>query len=402
IIYIITLDKTDEFPYPLQALIDIIVAVNWESFTIIYENNDSLMQITNILKSPPTSYPIRIRQLSSGPNYRRELREIKDSGETKILLDCSFNILSDVLLQAQQVGLMGSEHNFIIASLDMHTLDLDSFKYSGTKITGMRLVRPLDVEFQNIVSLWTDNLSPLEPDDKTVLPETIQLESALIYDAVQLFTTSIYNLSKEFEINETPTPCNSSLSWKHGFTLINYMKMAKDFKGLTGKIKFDQEGFRTDIELELVELTQNGLRVTGTWSTKIGINVSSTPKPEIVPSEKDSDLRNMSFVVITALTQPYGMLKLSSNTLKGNDRYEGFGIDLIKELSEMSGFNYTFIIQEDASSGYKDEKTKKWSGMIGEVINGVSAYDKTNKNTEIDLINMLFISLYFLQYCHNA
>jgi len=100
------------------------------------------------------------------------------------------------------------------------------------------------------------------------------------------------------------------------------------------------------------------------------------------------------------------MLKLSSNTLKGNDRYEGFGIDLIKELSEMSGFNYTFIIQEDASSGYKDEKTKKWSGMIGEVINGVSAYNKMknkiNKNTEIDLINMLFINLYFLQYCHNA
>lgn len=48
---------------------------------------------------------------------RKELREIKDSGETKILLDCSFSILSDVLFQAQQVGLMGSEHKFIIASL---------------------------------------------------------------------------------------------------------------------------------------------------------------------------------------------------------------------------------------------------------------------------------------------
>lgn len=56
----------------------------------------------------------------------------------------------------------------------------------------------------------------------------------------------------------------------------------------------------------------------------------------------------------------------------------------------MSGFNYTFIIQEDASSGYKDEKTKKWSGMIGEVINGVSVFDKMknkiDKNIEIDLI----------------
>ncbi|XP_025421717.1 glutamate receptor ionotropic, kainate 3-like isoform X3 [Sipha flava] len=362
------------YPHPstlAEAFIDLITALNWQSFTIIYENNDSLMQITNILKSPPTTHPIRIRQLSPGPNYRKELREIKDSGETKILLDCSFNILSDVLFQAQQVGLMGSEHNFIIASLDMHTLDLDSFKYSGTNITGMRLVRPLDNEFRNIVSQWTDNMSPLEPDDKVVIPETIQLESALIYDAVQLFTTTIYNLSKEFEISEMPTPCNSSLSWKHGFTLINHMKMAKDFKGLTGKIKFDQEGFRTDIELELVDLTQNGLRVTGTWNAKTGINVSTGIVSETTTVGQEFDLRNMSFIVITALTQPYGMVKLSSNTLEGNDRYEGFGIDLIKELSEMSGFNYTFIIQEDSNSGYKDEKTKKWSGMIGEVIDGV-------------------------------
>lgn len=57
----------------------------------------------------------------------------------------------------------------------MHTLDLDSFKYSGTNITGMRLVRPLDNEFRSIVSQWTDNMSPLEPDDKVVIPETIQV-----------------------------------------------------------------------------------------------------------------------------------------------------------------------------------------------------------------------------------
>lgn len=50
-------------------------------------------------------------------HFRKELREIKDSKETKILLDCSFNILQEVLFQAQQVGLMGSEHSFIIASL---------------------------------------------------------------------------------------------------------------------------------------------------------------------------------------------------------------------------------------------------------------------------------------------
>lgn len=57
----------------------------------------------------------------------------------------------------------------------MHTLDLEPFKHSGTNITGMRLVKPLDEEFRNTVAQWTDNLSPLEPDDKAVLPESIQV-----------------------------------------------------------------------------------------------------------------------------------------------------------------------------------------------------------------------------------
>lgn len=74
-------------------------------------------------------------------------------------------------------------------------------------------------------------------------------------------------------------------------------------------------------------------------------------------------------------TPPYGMVKMSPQTLEGNDRYEGFGIDLIKELSEMSGFNYTFIIQEDFNSGSIDQKTKKWDGMIGKVISGVRIND---------------------------
>lgn len=88
----------------------------------------------------------------------------------------------------------------------------------------------------------------------------------------------------------------------HFIAFTNYIyNIQKDFKGLTGKIRFDQEGFRTDIELELVDLTENGLRVTGTWSTKTGLNISRSSDSEIRPSGKEFDLRNMTFVVITAL-----------------------------------------------------------------------------------------------------
>lgn len=70
-------------------------------------------------------------------------------------------------------------------------------------------------------------------------------------------------------------------------------------------------------------------------------------------------------------THPYGMLKETASKLSGNDRFEGMGIDVIYELSALHGFNYTFRVQEDGSSGNPDKTTGKWTGMIGEVLSGV-------------------------------
>lgn len=64
------------------------------------------------------------------------------------------------------------------------------------------------------------------------------------------------------------------------------------------------------------------------------------------------------------------MLKESSATKTGNDRYEGFAIDIITELSNLLHFNYTFI-ETDADYGTKG-KDGKWSGMLGDIISGVS------------------------------
>lgn len=65
------------------------------------------------------------------------------------------------------------------------------------------------------------------------------------------------------------------------------------------------------------------------------------------------------------------MLKESSLELFGNDRFEGFGIDLIHELSLMLGFNYEFRLQENKDYGSINEETKEWTGMIKELIDEV-------------------------------
>ena len=65
------------------------------------------------------------------------------------------------------------------------------------------------------------------------------------------------------------------------------------------------------------------------------------------------------------------MLQDSAAKLTGNDRYEGFCIDLIKELAQMLGFNYTFIQQPDNKYGSCNRTTEICDGMLGKVQNQV-------------------------------
>lgn len=62
------------------------------------------------------------------------------------------------------------------------------------------------------------------------------------------------------------------------------------------------------------------------------------------------------------------MLKETMVPLKGNDRFEGFGIELIEKLANRLGFNYTFQLQEDGRYGSPDKTTGEWDGMVRELM----------------------------------
>lgn len=85
-------------------------------------------------------------------DFRSVLRNVKLSGDKNIVIDCSIEILPEVLKQAQQVGLMSDEHHLIITCLDFHTLDLDPYRHGGTRITGLRLINPEDPKVKDISS----------------------------------------------------------------------------------------------------------------------------------------------------------------------------------------------------------------------------------------------------------
>ena len=62
--------------------------------------------------------------------------------------------------------------------------------------------------------------------------------------------------------------CYSDKAWSHGSSLINYMKFG-DFVGLSGNIKFDTYGRRTNLYLDVLELQATGLEPIGRLSLNI-------------------------------------------------------------------------------------------------------------------------------------
>lgn len=73
-------------------------------------------------------------------------------------------------------------------------------------------------------------------------------------------------------------------------------------------------------------------------------------------------------------SKPYFMLKESNQTLSGNDRFEGFCMDIIDEISKMLGFKYVFQIVGDLNYGNPNKETGEWNGMIRELLDGVRTH----------------------------
>ena len=80
-------------------------------------------------------------------------------------------------------------------------------------------------------------------------------------------------------------------------------------------------------------------------------------------------MTNRTFVFSTVLTAPYVMLNLTVDKLEGNDRFEGFAVELVDSLSKILNFNYTFKLADDGNYGSQDDRGH-WNGMISEVLDG--------------------------------
>lgn len=64
------------------------------------------------------------------------------------------------------------------------------------------------------------------------------------------------------------------------------------------------------------------------------------------------------------------MMRAQGN-LTGNDRYEGFCIDLLRMIASMVGFEYRIELVPDGKYGVYDLDTGEWNGIVRQLMDKV-------------------------------
>ena len=142
-----------------------------------------------------------------------------------------------------------------------------------------------------------------------------------------------------------------------------------EFVGLTGPVSFDGAGRRSEFRVDVVEQRAEGRVRLGSWNTVDRLMLTRREKPQPGTSSQLDLMTNGSFVITSILNPPYTMLVESTERLEGNDRFEGFAIDLARELAALLGFNFTFKLVDDGKYG-SEVSPGHWNGMLGEIEEG--------------------------------
>ncbi|KAG7508257.1 glutamate receptor ionotropic, kainate 2 isoform X1 [Solea senegalensis] len=351
-----------------RAILDLVHFFKWRTVTVVYDDSTGtgLIRLQELIKAP-SRYNIRlkIRQLSTETKDAKPLlKEMKKAKEFHIIFDCGHEMAAWILKQALAMGMMTEYYHYIFTTLDLFAVDVEPYRFSGVNMTGFRILNTENSQVTSIIEKWSmERLQAPPKPDSGLLDGFMTTDAALMYDAVHVVAVAV---QQSQQITVSSLQCNRHKPWRFGGRFIGLIKEAH-WDGLTGRVLFNKtNGLRTDFDLDVISLKEEGLEKIGTWDPNSGLNMTESHKSKA--SNVTDSLANKSLRVSTILEEPYVMFKKSDKPLYGNDRFEGYCIDLLRELSAILGFRYEVRLVEDGKYGMLDESTGQWNGMVRELM----------------------------------
>ncbi|XP_008110132.1 glutamate receptor 2 isoform X3 [Anolis carolinensis] len=357
------------------ALLSLIEYYDWNKFAYLYDSDRGLSTLQAVLdtaaekKWQVTAINVgNINNDRKDETYRSLFQDLELKKERQVILDCERDKVNDIVEQVITIGKHVKGYHYIIANLGFNDGDLSKIQFGGANVSGFQIVDYDDPLVSKFIQRWSTLEEKEYPGAHT---STIKYTSALTYDAVKVMDAAFRNLRKQrVEIsrrgNAGDCLANPAVPWSHGVEIERALKQVQ-VEGLTGNIKFDQNGKRINYTINVMELKSTGPRKIGYWSELDKLVVIPT---DGLAGNDSSGLENKTIVVTTIMESPYVMAKKNIDLLEGNERYEGYCVDLAAEIAKHCGFKYKLTIVADGKYGARDAETKIWNGMVGELVYG--------------------------------
>ncbi|XP_050735259.1 glutamate receptor ionotropic, kainate 2-like isoform X6 [Eriocheir sinensis] len=339
-----------------RAFQDVMTFLNWTEVAIIYEEDLGLIKLQELVKSPPREHMEFMIRQGTPENYRDLLKEVKQKEIFNIIVDTKPENMNHFLRGILQLQMNDFKYHYLFTTFDIETFDLEDFKYNFVNMTAFRLV---DSEHYRVRRVLKD-MEKFQPIGHNILNQSrvIQVEPALIYDSVHVFALGLQALERSTTLKVSNLSCDHELPWGDGSSLFNYINSV-EFRGITGPIQF-KEGRRTNFKLDILKLKQHSLVKVGEWGPGAGVNITDRA------AFYDPGTMNVTLLVTTNLETPHVMLKQGEN-LTGNNRYEGFCVDMLHDIATMIGFQYKIHLTPSRTYGIQDPVTGEWNGMVREL-----------------------------------
>ncbi|XP_061537745.1 glutamate receptor ionotropic, kainate 4 [Phycodurus eques] len=342
------------------AVASLLTFFNSTTACLICAQADCLLNLEQLLRQFLISKEtLSVRMLDDSQDPTPLLKEIRDDKTATIIVDANATMSHIILERASELGMLSVYYTYIFTSLEFSMLRLEDVGEQRVNIVGFSVFNQTHPFFEDFV--LSLNRSWQENCEHAPFPGT-PLSSALLFDAVYAVAAAVQELNRSQNVGATQLSCKSSKIWEHGTSLMNYLRMV-ELEGLTGHIEFNSKGQRSNYALRIMQSSKDGLRQIGLWHSEDGLYMEKK-----LPSVNVSDtLFNTTLTITTILENPYVMLRPNHQELEGNERYEGFCVDMLKELAAILKFKYRIRLVGDGLYGVLGANGT-WSGMVGELI----------------------------------
>ncbi|XP_017348937.1 glutamate receptor 1b isoform X4 [Ictalurus punctatus] len=357
-------------PQLQDALIGLVEHYKWTKFVYMYSSDSGLTVLQKILDTAAEKSwqvtSINFDTLTEAA-FINSIQDLDSKKEHKIILDCELERLNSILnlIAAQKKNL--KNYHFILANLGFLDLNLTEFRKGGANITGFQLMNYTDPMVSRTIDDWLD----FDSKDLKSPKRRLKYTGALTYDGVSVMATAFQNLRRQrIDIsrrgNAGECLANPPAPWGQGIDIQRALQQVQ-FEGLTGHVQFNEKGHRTNFTVSVLELVPSGPKKVGYWNENEKYVSTATYAHTL---NETFGMHNRTYIVTTILESPYVMLKKNHEQLSGNDRYEGYCVELAAEIAKHVGYSYKLELVPDGKYGARDPDTKMWNGMVGELVYG--------------------------------